>query len=201
MPRLRSPRLSRVTITSLLIALMMVLSTAGGALAENEPDLPPPDPDYVPQAQEIVETSGETTRVEPVCKPKKGMVCPQDSVSNGIYTVYVWMSLAADDKGFHEYVKGYVSGSTNAAAWRVQSMLFGGALLRADNCGEIFTKGTNMESGDIVVSGETYGSRGWTSWYHGWNDCWNQTGHNNFKITTPSGFWDSYVNGDNMRKF
>lgn len=30
MPRLRSPRLSRVTITSLLIALMMVLSTAAG---------------------------------------------------------------------------------------------------------------------------------------------------------------------------
>ena len=80
-------------------------------------------------------------------------------------------------------------------------MVIGGALLRADNCREIFDKGTNMESGDVIVSRERRATRGWTRFYRGFNDCWNQTGHNNFRIDVGSRIWDSHVNGNNKKKF
>lgn len=115
MPAQSRRRTTRSIIGSLLFAILLSLSTASAALAENEPDLPPPDPNYVPSAREEFNTSKEDSFVEPSCKPKRDTVCPLATVSNGTYSVTVTMYLGADDKSFHEYVQGNVTGWTSAA--------------------------------------------------------------------------------------
>jgi len=183
-----------------LVALALAFGTLTlapvTALAEGEPDLPPPDPNYVPTGTEFYEST-QGISSDSGCKD----ICPNAAVTDGSSTVYVTRQMLADDKGFHEYVKGAVGGSTNAPSSRVLRMQIGGVLLRADNCGELFTKGTQMEGGDVVVSYTTSGFRGWTAWYHGWNDCWDQTGHNDFRIQTSTGVWDYWVVGDLIKKF
>lgn len=130
----------------------------------------------------------------------KGQVCPSASVQSGTIRVSVYMKLRYTDYGNQETVRGNVVGTTTAPAKDVPRMEIGGVLLKARRCNEIFD-GDNLGGGNITVSGVQTGDRGFTRRYWGASDCWNQIGHNYFRIKHPNGVvWDSYVTGDNTRQ-
>lgn len=137
-------------------------------------------------------------------RPCRTEMCVQqrDSVSNGVYRVFIEAQLAVDDRQVVEYVAGRAYGNTGAPSSRVVRMRVGGAIIRHTTCRNIWSDGQQLDAGNTIVYRRHYAYWGWTNWYRGVNDCWVQTAHNYFTINMPSGRnWDDFVTTDEIQDY
>lgn len=134
--------------------------------------------------------------------PQRGSSAPRASDERFGVKVFVTPMLAVDRESSYQYVSGNVVGWTNQRDRAVNWMRVGGVLLKARSCSNIFNNDP-LEGGDVRVERDNDATRGWTEWYRGSGDCWNQTGHNYFSIRFPQrpGTWERWVTDDEIRDF
>jgi hypothetical protein len=131
-------------------------------------------------------------------KPKKDPIASPDSTaskSNGGVTVLLTTYLSALDYGSYEDVRGRnTSQATGTSSGNVNYLEAGGALLRGGYGGD---QVATPDTGNVshVTSVDT----GWTSYYRGYNQYWNMTGHSYWSIQIGSTWTDSnWVDADHQ---
>jgi hypothetical protein len=173
-----------------------------GKRREGKPDFRPPPTRHGGKGQVEIFRSTNAITLDASEHIQAGTLGSRASDERFGVKVYVSPMLAVDRENSYQYVSGNVVGWTNQPNRAVNWMRIGGVLLRARSCSNIFNNDP-LEGGDVRVERDNDASRGWTEWYRGSGDCWNQTGHNYFSIRFPErpGTWERWVTDDEIRDF